>query len=289
MGVRIGFAIGKTLPPKLGYMISDWIAALLSHQRSSSLACVVRQNQYVVRNYPKNKRELDNAVKEVFTHAGHCFIDLYHSLGSQDRVLALVSDDEASREFIKLSKDPSFGAFIAVPHISNFDLCLQALAYRGVEGQVLTFDQPTGGYEIQNKIRAQTGLVISPISRSVIIQAIKRMQRGGFVFTGVDRPVQPSDINLQFFGRPSLLPTGYTRMAKIAGVPIIVASAFMDEKGSYHIHYSNPIPIQPHNNPDTEIQINGEAILKVIETRIRENPGQWLMYYPVWSDILTNN
>jgi lauroyl/myristoyl acyltransferase len=74
-------------------------------------------------------------------------------------------------------------------------------------------------------------------------------------------------------------------MAIQAGVPVIVASASMDQDSFYHIHFSDPIPMQTDEDAETEIRINGEAILKVIEARIRKNPEQWLMYYPAWPDV----
>jgi lauroyl/myristoyl acyltransferase len=73
-------------------------------------------------------------------------------------------------------------------------------------------------------------------------------------------------------------------MALQANVPIIVASAFMDSLGRYHIIFSDPIPMQSYPDKDQEIKINGEKVLSIIEERIGDNPGQWLMYYPVWPD-----
>jgi KDO2-lipid IV(A) lauroyltransferase len=285
VGVRLGLVLGQSLPPKLGYLLSQWIAEFFSRSKSNSMANSVRLNQTVVGKCLPEKENLDRIVKGVFTHAGRCFVDLYRTLGDKNKVLEIVSDSKASQKFVNLSKDASFGAFIAVPHISNFDLCLQALAYRGVDGHVLTHSQPTGGYEIQNKIRAQTGLEITPVNQSSLKLAIKRMKKGGFVFTGVDRPILNTNIELSFFGHPAPLPTGHIRMAEKANVPIIVASASMGQDGIYNIHFSDPIPIQSNYDPDTVIRRNGETILKIIEARILEHPDQWLMYYPVWSNI----
>jgi KDO2-lipid IV(A) lauroyltransferase len=287
VGVKLGFWLGKTLPPKLGYLLSEWIADLFSHTKSNPMVDAVRLNQSVVQKYLAKQEHLDKIVKGVFTHAGHCFVDLYRTLGDKNKILEIVSDSKASQEFVNLSRDGSFGAFIAIPHLSNFDLCLLALAYRGVDGHVLTYGQPTGGYEIQNKIREQTGLEITPINPSSLKRAIKRMKNGGFVFTGVDRPIKKTNMELLFFGRPCPLPTGHIRMAEKAKVPIIVASASKNPEGKYSIHFSDPITIQSYSDPETVVRRNGEAILKIIENRILAHPDQWLMYYPVWPNIST--
>jgi lauroyl/myristoyl acyltransferase len=257
----------------------------MSKQKSFSTVQAVRINQWMIRGGQLTPQQLDSAVQEVLTHAGHCLIDLYHNLRNPKGIKSLVVIDPLSEKFINLSLDPSFGAFIVAPHISNFDLCLLGLAYSGLHGQVLTYSKPTGGYQIQNDIRAKTGLEISPASPEVHEQAIENMRRGGFVITAVDRSIRSKAHYLNFFGHPSPLPAGHIRMAIQAGVPIIVASASMDQNGFYHIHFSEPIYMQTDEDVETEIRINGEAILKVIEARIRNNPGQWLMYYPAWPDV----
>jgi KDO2-lipid IV(A) lauroyltransferase len=159
------------------------------------------------------------------------------------------------------------------------------LAIRGLSGQVLSYSNPTGGYKIQNQLRAKTGLEITPINQSSIKKAINYMRHGGFVFTGVDRPVENKDKTLNFFGTPSPLPTGHIRMAIKANVPIIVASASMDQNGYYHIEFSNPIKMKSFNNSEDDIRMNAEIILEIFEERIKKHPNQWLMYYPVWPSL----
>lgn len=284
-GVRLGFMIGRSLPPQVGYRLSSWFARLLARRKSSPIVQAVRKNQWVIRGGELTPQELDEAVIEVFTHAGHCFVDLYHNLQNPEGIKPLVLETPTSRELIQWSQDRSLGAFLAAPHLSNFDLCLLSLAYRGLHGQVLTYTQPTGGYEIQNNIRAQTGLDITPISPRVNREAINNMRTGGLVITGVDRPIRDKTHYLDFFGLPSPLPAGHISMAIEAEVPVIVPSASMDDQGKYHIHFSDPIPMEPHPEKHTEIKINAEKVLKVIEERVRQNPGQWLMYYPLWPEV----
>lgn len=285
LGVALGLALGKVIPPQTGYALANWLATLLSRRNSSGMVAAVRSNQWVIRGENLSSVELDAAVQEVFSHAGRCFIDLYQNLKNPDGMKALVKDNPKVQELIQHSQNRSFGAFIVVSHLSNFDLCLLAFAYRGLHGQILTYGQPTGGYEIQNEIRSKTGLDITPVSPEVHNLAIENMRSGGLVITAVDRPIRRKAHYLTFFGRPCPLPAGHIRMAIQAGVPVMVASASMDETGFYHVHLSAPIEMQPHPDPDTEIKINGEAVLKIIEERIRKNPGQWLMYYPAWPDI----
>ena len=284
-GVGLGLALGRVVPPRFGYWITGLFAKQLAKWDSSPIVRAVRKNQWVVRGASLDPFSLDLAVEEVFAHQGRCFIDLYSNLKNPDGLKRLVVDSAQIRELIQHSQNRTLGAFLVAPHISNFDLCLLALAYRGLNAQVLSYSQPTGGYKIQNDIRTQTGLDITPVSPEVHIDAIENMKNGGLVITAVDRPVRRKTQYLNFFGRPSPLPAGHIRMAIEAGVPVIVASASMNDQGTYQIHLSDPIPMQLYIDSDKAIKVNGEKILSVIEKRIIANPGQWLMYFPVWPDV----
>jgi len=283
--VNFGMILGRIVPVNFGYYLSGIIGKYLAKQKSSPMVNAVRQNQWVVRGRNASPSELDQAVCSVFAHAGRCFIDLYHNFDSQVRTETLVKESAETKQIINLINNPSFGALVVAPHLSNFDFALLGLAVRGLSGQVLSFGTPTGGYKIQNRLRTKTGLDITPINQFSIKKAINYMRNGGFVFTGVDRPVENKDKTLNFFGYPSPLPVGHIRMAIIADVPIIVASASMDSDGYYHIEFSNPIQMQSFKNSEDEIRVNAELILGIFEERIRRHPGQWLMYYPVWPSL----
>ena len=71
-------------------------------------------------------------------------------------------------------------------------------------------------------------------------------------------------------------------MALEADVQIIAVAAEFRTDGRYHLHISEPLDLVHNDDPDQEIRINGEAVLRVLESYIRDAPGQWLMYYPVW-------
>jgi lauroyl/myristoyl acyltransferase len=222
---------------------------------------------------------------EVFKHAGRCLVDLYKNLHQLELMKKLVIYDEFLEQLIKYSRDPDFGAFLVAPHLSNFDLCLLAMAYHGLKAKVLTYGQPRGGYQIQNELREKTGLEITPVSEDTHRQAVEHLSKGGMVITAVDRPIRKKVQRLSFFNQPSPLPVGHIRMSIEAGVPVIVASASMDIHGRYSIEISEPIHMVTDVDPKIEIRVNAEEVLSEIEKRIKKHPGQWLMFYPVWPEV----
>jgi len=281
IGVSFGLGLGQITPPKFGYFLTTKGARYLAHRTQLAIVKAIRFNQHIVRGQDAPISEINQAVEDVLIHAGRCFVDLYHNLNNPIRLKQLSPLTPALERLIAQSYYDSPGAFIVAPHLSNFDLVLLAAAYRGLKAQVLTYGNPTGGYKIQNDIRSQTGLNITPVSPEVHRQAIQNMRNGGFTITAVDRPIRRKAHSINFFGYPSPLPAGHIRMAFEAQVPIIVVAAEMRSDQLYHLNISDPIELIHHTDPDEEIRINGEAVLRVIEGYIRQAPSQWLMYYPV--------
>ena len=54
---------------------------------------------------------------------------------------------------------------------------------------MLTIPSPQGGRWMEYETRRQSGVNIIPGSVKGLLQAIRHLQRGGMVMTGIDRPV----------------------------------------------------------------------------------------------------
>ncbi|WP_457552254.1 lysophospholipid acyltransferase family protein [Desulfobacula sp.] len=282
IGVGLGFTILRSTPTSISYPLVIFFAKQLARMKNLSLVQSVQRNQQVIHNGRLSSKELQKAVTNVFVYAGRCFIDFYRALKNPDALQEKVLKNEAFERLIRLSRDKNFGAFLVVPHMSSFDLMLLAAADLGFEAKVLTFGNPTGGYKLQNDIRAISGLEIMPVSREVLTKSIDVLRKGGFVLTAIDRPISHQRRQLNFFGQPSPLPAGHIRMAIKADVPVLVAAVHMNPDGFYQLSLSDPISMVHMLDPVEKIRHNAEKILQIIEGYIRSHPSQWQMYYPVW-------
>jgi len=286
-GINTGLAIARALPPRIGNFVSKLLVHVITMRKSSPINRSVRLNQWIVHNKELTSQELDRQVKKVLFHGAHCLYDFFHVLSDKNKIMELAPLTKNAQKWIDLSRNGKIGGFIVGPHLSNFDLVLLSYAFRGLQGLVLTYGSPTSGYDIQNKIREMTGLEILPATGEETHQkAIDYMKSGGFVITGVDRPLRKKSHMMNFFGYPSPLPAGHIRMALEANVPITVVAARMHPSGLYDVFVSDPIEMIHKNDQLEEVRINGEAVLKVIENFIRKVPEQWLMFYPVWPQFL---
>ena len=168
------------------------------------------------------------------------------------------------------------------PHLSNFDLAGRAIALNGYSIQALSYPQPGGGYQWQNKMRKDVGIDITPMSTESMRSAKKRLRDGGGVITGLERPLPETNYYPEFFGHPAPVPVSYVRMALQTNSAILDVACVGTPLKDYRLECSDLIYMKPYDNRQEEIERNAERVLKEAEKFIRAYPTQWSMFYPVW-------
>jgi KDO2-lipid IV(A) lauroyltransferase len=285
--VQFSILIGKYLPQGMGAGLSRTIGSIIGSFNRLDLNTSIRHNQQIVSGGALSDQELILRTKQVLTHAGKCYYDLYHFYNKPGKLDGIVPWSEAMAKLIQYSLDDQ-GYLIVAPHLSNFDLVVARLVRGGFKGRVLSYPNPGSGYQLQNKIRESYGMDILPLGDSSLeAKIVQYLKDGGIVATGVDRPVpsRKKKHYVKFFGKPSPLPLGYITTALAADVPIIAVAAFMDPDGKYGLRISNPIQMNKYENKLNDIILNAERVLKRIEEFIKLTPEQWLMYYSAWPDL----
>lgn len=287
-GVQTALFLGRVLPRPFLRHLGVFAADLIANWRDLPMVRAVRANQWVIRDRSLTRSELDTAVRDVFRQSALSFVDLYHALSRPQELLELAPRTPGLDALIERSQAHTSGALVCISHSSNFDLVLVAQGLRGLSGQVLTFARPTSGYEIQNQVRASldTKIEATPISPHTLREALQRLQNGGVVYTGVDRPEDTSKMQLNFFGEPAWMPVGHIRLAVKAGVPIILVTCVREQDGCYRAWLSEPIPMKEYQDTEQTIRENAQNVLNMLSDFIRRAPEQWFMFYPVWPAAL---
>jgi lauroyl/myristoyl acyltransferase len=285
-GVALAIGLGSSIPPRLGYPLARKIAGFISSRKSWRMVQAVRANQWVISRGSLSREDLDHQTRGVFQHTAHCLYDMYRYFRKPAELQKLIVFSVRIDEIIKCSQSPGEGLLVVGVHMSNFDFVMQLAARRGLNALVLSVADPGGGYQRQNELRRRSGVEIIPASMSSLRTAVTRLKGGRVVLTGLDRPMPHPDYRPKFFGHLSNLPVFYVQLAILAQVPIVVASAIMDENCVYHIQASEPIHMKGDHDKHTEILMNTERVLEVAAGYIRQAPMQWSMTYPVWPDLM---
>ncbi len=288
--LRLVSAVAQRLSPRLGYPIAYFVAEQIARRRNSKVVRAVRLNQWVVHGGALRGATLDHVVRETFRYSARCIFDLYHYTDDPEGTRQLIVLEPSFQE---LAHRPEFerrgdrrGLVIVGLHLSNFDLVLQWLCREGMKPLALTIPEPRGGRRMEYEMRKKTGMNLVPVSVGAFRQAIRHLQQGGMVVTGIDRPIPGPEACPRFFGRPAALPMHHIFLATKAPAPLTVAVANLQEDGKYHVFASDPIEMDPHPDPQAGMLRNAEKVLAVAEEFIRRCPRQWSVPLPVWPQLM---
>jgi lauroyl/myristoyl acyltransferase len=231
------------------------------------------------------RQELDEDVTETLQTHAVCLYELYHNLNKLKFVHRRVILPQLIMERISENGPPQRGFVLCGLHISNFDLVMMSAGMMGVRGLGITVPSPGGGYRWQNEIRRRTGLELLPGSMDAVRTAVKHLQSGQVVGTGIDWPMPTSKYRPRFFGQPTNLQVMHVQLALMAKVPLAVMAATRRPDGVYQVYSSDLIELQPYPDRRTELVQNTEMLLSLSENIIRQNLRQWVMFYPLWPEL----
>lgn len=286
IGPHLGLFLVRILPKKWAYRVGEWIVKLLLSNQHSDLYMGVRANQAVVRNLPYEHEKLHEAVREVLLNSANGFVDWFRTMAFSEDLESLPCSIDAHiiEEGYRLQKE-GYGLIYVGAHLSSFNMFFMKLAQSKFPVQILSYAQVKGSYKTDNLFRKRFGLNVTPIAPQSLRQAFKRLQGGGFVLTGVDRPDTGGE-KLKFFGRTTTLPIGHARLALRTGARLLIGAVKKVNPGQYHVTGSQVIvPSISGDSKSDAIRLT-QQILEHLEELIKERPSEWMMFLPLWPEVL---
>jgi lauroyl/myristoyl acyltransferase len=285
-GIGLFSTVARLIPIRYGHRLANFAADRIATHSDSRLVRAVRANQWVVSGEMPDKHALDQAVHETFRNSARSIFDLYHYLPNPAATRRLVVFNDTVQQLARRPEFGQRGLMIVGLHISNFDLVLRTLTLQGMRPLILTIPNPQGSQRVEYEIRKKTGMNLVPASLGTLRQAIKYLERGGIVLTGIDRPIPEPKCRPQFFGRPADLPTHHVYLATKAHVPVMIIVTIWKPDGKNDVFTSDLIEMESHPDPNIEMLRNAEKLLRIGEEFIRQAPRQWGMALPVWPEAL---
>jgi phosphatidylinositol dimannoside acyltransferase len=282
LGIGLILALGKLIPPSLGYPLAEKVAEKISANKDNKIVRAVRANQWIVSGRSLTEEQLDSQTLDTMRQTCRFLYDFYHELDNYKKIVNRVTLSDKLVNFLTNRLNGDEGTIFVSPHISNFDFGGRAIALQGFDVQVLSYPQPHGGYQWQNKLRKEAGMNVTPMSTENMHAAMLRLKNGGGIITGMDRPLDHTNYHPRFFGFPAPVPTSYVRMALKTKSAVSVLACLGVPEENYHVECSDLIYMEPDKDPVREIEKNAEKVLREAERFIKKYPSQWSMSYPVW-------
>jgi KDO2-lipid IV(A) lauroyltransferase len=171
------------------------------------------------------------------------------------------------------------GAILAAAHLGNIDLVAQIACARGVPVTIpIEPVEPPELLALVTGLRTAHGLELVPIDRGALRAAVRALRRGGVAGFAVDRDIQGSGQATRLFGRTARLSHAPAVLSLRTGAPIVPAGTRRRRDGQFAARLGEPIA------PTGTAAELMDRVARWLESVIRETPGQWVMFEPLFDD-----
>lgn len=137
-----------------------------------------------------------------------------------------------------------------------------------------------------NSQREARGVKVVPVNKAVS-ECLRALRKNELVAILGDRDFGPLVQTMKFFGKDVVIPKGAATFSVKTGSGIIPSFLTRSSDGKFILKFGNPI-YPPENTRDTDVKTVVDKItysyLPFIESAIKENPSQWMMFRKFWVD-----
>lgn len=264
---------------RTAYRAADWIARLLIGKGAFP---GLRSNLAAIYRHSLSGAELNLHVYANVRNALQCYVDLLAiAAGGERAVDEAFTLEPDSLDCMTYHQRHGRGVIFVGAHMSSFDVLLLALSRQVTSMQLISKPHPGLNTRLINRIRAQHGLQITPLSPAALREAVNRLRAGGVVGMAADVPAQ-GEASLTFFGRPCCLAIGHARLALSTGAAMVVGVSQRLGAGQYRgLGVDCPRPSSSGDRQEQAL-VWSQAAIRILERYIAERPEEWFLPPPLW-------
>lgn len=130
------------------------------------------------------------------------------------------------------------------------------------------------------------GRIVAP--RNAVLEGFRALRKGTFVGIVGDQGMPDSGYSFPFLGRKAWTSTAPALLSYKTNSPILFA-ATRRVKGGYKIRYSDPIWPDLTQPVEEEVVRMMNQVLTLLETSIKDSPGEWLWQHNRWKQQTPQN
>ena len=282
---RLALALAKALPRGLSQALAGAIGRatfpLAKNARES-----LRANLALVTG--RQGRELDALCKTNFARFVKMLADYFYATSAKpDRIRALLAEWRGY-EHIEAALARGRGAIVVTAHLGNWELGGMILALRGLPLTVVTLREPAGGLsrwreDYRRRLGIRT-ITVGADNTFAFLEMVNALRRNEFVAMLVDRPYDGTGSPVRFFGRETLFSTAPALLWQHTAATVLPAFTLQNERGGYVSFAEPPVEMAGSVNPREALAQNTQRIATAFEAIVREHPGQWFNYVPIWKN-----
>jgi KDO2-lipid IV(A) lauroyltransferase len=184
---------------------------------------------------------------------------------------------------LKNAVESGSGAIIACPHMGSWELAAAIVGHSGMKMFSVAGKQHNPLFDqFLNQLRERGGNEILMRGDHILRAIIKRLKAGQILAVLPDIRMPTPGLPIHFLGQTANIGPGIALFSRLAGVPIVPIINTRDGWTRIHSRAYPPIRPDPALDKEADALRITQAIFDIIESAIRNDPGQWFWYNKRW-------
>ncbi|MDO9428120.1 MAG: lipid A biosynthesis lauroyl acyltransferase [Methylobacterium sp.] len=179
-------------------------------------------------------------------------------------------------------RDDGKPGLIFSAHLANWELPAICAARYGLDATAI-FRPPNdaASARLVQEVRRQTMGGLAAAGQGAVFAMQGVVERGGHLGQLIDQHFTRGVV-VEFFGRPVLVSPLLGKLARHYDCPVHGVRVVRREGARFALELTPPLDLPRDGKGEIDVQGAMQAMTRVVEDWIRENPGQWLWMHRRW-------
>lgn len=279
---KIGIFIALNTPLKIAYKIAIFFSSIFRLCLKKDRIAVKDNLRVIFPGYDEKK--IDHIARKIFHNFGKYLVDFFRfSIIDKDYIdkYIKVNGVEYLKEALSLNK----GAILASAHLGNWELGAAVVAGLGFPIDVVALnhdDEEINNFFISQ--RKSQGVGVIPVGMAVR-RCFKALSENRSIALVSDRDYYDNGLELEFFGKKTLIPKGPALFSRRCGSPIVPVLMVRNPDDTFTLNIRKPIIVEHTKDEHQDLMHTTAKIVRVLEEEIMQYPSQWYVFRRFWEKL----
>lgn len=278
--VPLGWGLAH-LPVGLGLWVGRRLGDL-AYWALPGRRTVARQNLARAFGEKRSRRDLYRLCRESFRHLGMTLVEACTFFFRPPSVL-LSRVEVQGADHLKSAAAQGRGILLLTAHYGNWELLAAAHALTGYPLSVVVrpLDSPALD-RLVTRFRERSGVAVIA-KRRAFRAVLEALRRGWMVGILLDQNASRREgVFVPFFGQPASTSKSLALLALWSGAPVVPVFIHREAGGHHRVTVEPAVPPPATGQREQDILALTATFARILESRIRQQPEQWLWIHRRW-------
>lgn len=278
------FLFARTTP-RFWQRIQNYTISSIIYFVWGRMRTILKKNISVILDRPIDDPLVDKTARRTLINYGLYLIDYTRINHFKGHLLP----EQVGDHYMQEAMDKGNGAILITSHLGNWELGGVTFAMRGTPIHALTIVDPEAPVQnYRDRMRETLGVHtvhINPNDYSTVIRLSRLLRENQVVAMLGDRYEGGKKVDVTYFGKRVVFPSGAAALALATGAPIIPAFTVLKPNGHYLAWMEPPIYVK-RTSGKTAPQLlveKTQEIAMVFEKAAARYPDQWYHFFDYWN------